>query len=92
MLLSAQRIHEIHKSSNLRKFNIRILMNKATILKYLALLGKGAGLLAGLNAIPFIKPELGIVIFASASILKDVVNRVGDLLDDGQSNGSFKAD
>ena len=27
---------------------------------------------------------------AAASILKDVVNRIGDLLDDGKPNSSFK--
>lgn len=63
---------------------------KANILKYLSLVGKATGLLAGFQAIPFIKPEHGLLIFAAASILKDVVNRVGDLLDDGQQNESFK--
>lgn len=31
------------------------------------------------------------IIFAAASLLKDVVNRVGDLIDDGRQNQSFKA-
>lgn len=67
-------------------------MNKANVLKYLALVGKITGVVAGLGAIPFVSPQVGVLIFALASIIKDVVNRVGDLLDDGQSNGSFKAD
>lgn len=32
----------------------------------------------------------GMIVFAAASILKDVVNRVGDILDDGKPNDSFK--
>jgi hypothetical protein len=32
----------------------------------------------------------GLIVFAAASFLKDTVNRVGDLLDDGKSNDSFK--
>ena len=65
---------------------------KANILKYLALAGKVTGVVAGLGAIPFVSPQAGVMIFAVASILKDVVNRVGDLLDDGQTNNSFRAD
>jgi hypothetical protein len=30
------------------------------------------------------------LIFAGASILKDVINRIGDLADDGKANDSFK--
>lgn len=66
-------------------------MNKTKILKVLSYIGKLAGLVVGLNAIPFVKPEYGVVIFAAASLLKDTVNRVGDLLDDGQQNESFKS-
>lgn len=67
-------------------------MNKATVLKYLALVGKVTGVVAGLGAIPFVSPQVGILVFAAASILKDVVNRVGDILDDGLENKSFRAD
>ena len=35
-------------------------------------------------------PSIGVVVSAAASILKDAVNRIGDLLDDGQPNQSFK--
>jgi hypothetical protein len=65
-------------------------MNKANVLKWLSLAGKGIALVIGLGAIPFVDPKVGAVIFAGASLLKDVVNRVGDLLDDGVENGSFK--
>lgn len=60
-------------------------------LKYLTYLGKLAGFVAALDGLPFIDPKLGVVIFAAASILKDTVNRLGDLLDDGKPNQSFKA-
>jgi hypothetical protein len=33
---------------------------------------------------------VGVIMFASASILKDALNCVGDLLDDGQPNASYK--
>jgi len=65
---------------------------KANLLKYLALAGKVTGVVAGLGAIPFVSPQVGVLIFAVASILKDVTNRVGDILDDGQANGSFKSE
>jgi hypothetical protein len=59
-------------------------------LKYLSYVGKLAGFVSALNVIPFVDPELGVLIFAAASILKDSVNRIGDLLDDGKPNQSFK--
>ena len=59
-------------------------------IKILSLVGKVAGVVSGFNVIPFIPPQYGIFIFAGASILKDVVNRVGDLVDDGKQNDSFK--
>ena len=59
-------------------------------LKYISLVGKIAGFVSALNAIPFVEPKVGLIVFAAASLLKDVANRVGDLLDDGQPNQSFK--
>jgi hypothetical protein len=59
-------------------------------LKYLSFVGKLAGFVSALNVIPFVDPAVGVVVFAAASILKDAVNRIGDLLDDGQPNASFK--
>ena len=38
-----------------------------------------------------IEPAVGAVIFAAASILKDTVNRIGDLADDGKVNQSFRS-
>lgn len=60
-------------------------------LKYLSYVGKVAGFVSALNVIPFVDPAVGVVIFAAASILKDTVNRIGDLLDDGKANKSFSS-
>jgi hypothetical protein len=59
-------------------------------LKYLSYVGKFAGLVTALDAIPFVDPSIGVIIFAVASLLKDTANRIGDLLDDGKPNQSFK--
>jgi hypothetical protein len=59
-------------------------------LKYLSFVGKVAGFVSALNVIPFVDPQVGVIVFAAASLLKDAVNRIGDLLDDGQLNQSFK--
>ena len=60
-------------------------------LKYLSLAGKVAGFVSALNVIPFVDPAVGVIVFAAASLLKDAVNSIGDLLDDGKPNASFKA-
>jgi hypothetical protein len=59
-------------------------------LKYLSYVGKFAGLVTALDGIPFVDPSVGIIVFAAASLLKDSVNRIGDLLDDGKPNQSFR--
>jgi len=59
-------------------------------LKYLSFVGKLAGFVSALNVIPFVDPAVGVLVFAAASILKDAVNRISDLVDDGKSNASFK--
>jgi Mn2+/Fe2+ NRAMP family transporter len=60
-------------------------------LKYLSYIGKIAGFVSALNVIPFVDPKIGIIVFAVASLLKDTVNRIGDLIDDGKPNQSFKS-
>lgn len=65
-------------------------MNKDKILGFLVTAGKALGLLTGLGSIPFIPPQTGLLIFAGASTLKEVVKFAGDLIDDGQKNDSFK--
>ena len=58
--------------------------------KYLSFAGMVAGLVCAFNVIPFVAPTVGVIMFAAASILKDAVNRISDLLDDGKPNASFK--
>ena len=53
------------------------------MLKYLTYIGKLAGFVATLNVIPFVDPAVGVLVFAAASLLKDTVSRIGELLDDG---------
>ncbi len=61
-----------------------------TTLKILSYIAKVAGLVASLNAIPFVSPSTGVIVFFVASVFKDTINRVGDFLDDGAENQSFK--
>jgi uncharacterized membrane protein len=65
-------------------------MNAKT-LKILTLLGKITGAVL-VFAAPFENHAIGLYVFAGASILKDLVNRVGDLLDDGKVNQSYKGE
>jgi len=60
-------------------------------LQYLSFAGKLAGFVSALNVIPFVDPQIGVIVFAAASIPKDSVNRIGDLLDDGKPKQSFKS-
>jgi len=68
-------------------------MNTPATLKVLSFIGKIAGLAAGASAYAGMIPEkfalIGLFVFGGASILKDTVNRVGDLIDDGKENNSF---
>lgn len=59
-------------------------------LKYISLIGKTAGLVTAIGTIPFVDPKVGLIVFAAASLLKEVASRVGDLVDDGKANQSFK--
>jgi hypothetical protein len=63
-------------------------MNAKTI-RILSFLGKTAGLTLTIIA-PFSAAPIGLTIFAISSFLKDAVNRLGDLADDGKPNDSFK--
>ncbi len=55
--------------------------NTLLILSYIA---KAAGFIATLNAIPYVSPATGVIIFFVASLLKDTVDRIGDFLDNGK--------
>lgn len=59
------------------------------ILRYLTLIGKLVGLVGTFSAIPGLDPHTATLLFLISSVVKDVVNRVGDWLDDGRPNGSF---
>lgn len=48
-------------------------------LKYLSFVGKIDGLVSAFNVIPFVEPQVGVIVFAAASILKDAVHRIGEL-------------
>jgi hypothetical protein len=63
-------------------------MNAKTI-RILSFIGKAAGFGIAL-ASPFSAAPVGLVIFAASSLLKDIVNRAGDFIDDGKPNDSFK--
>lgn len=62
------------------------------MLKYLTYIGKLAGFVATLNVIPFVDPAVGVLVFAAASLLKDTVNRIGDLVDDGFAEPASRAE
>jgi hypothetical protein len=59
----------------------RGMSNLLLILSYVA---KAAGFVATLNALPFVSPSTGVIIFFVASLLKDTVDRIGDFLDNGK--------
>lgn len=67
------------------------------ILLWLALVVKFTSIIAGLSALPaihFLPPSwmaYATLAFGIASVVKDASNRLGDLLDDGVINQSFKA-
>lgn len=62
-------------------------MNAKT-LRILALVTKATGLVLTVAG-PFSGTPTGLVVFAAASLLKDAVNRFGDIFDDGKANNSF---
>jgi hypothetical protein len=58
----------------------------SNILLILSYVAKAAGFIATLNAIPYVSPSTGVIIFFVASLLKDTVDRIGDFLDNGKSD------
>lgn len=59
------------------------MQNTLLILSYVA---KAAGFITTLNAIPYVSPSTGVIIFFIASLLKDTIDRIGDFLDSGKSD------
>ena len=64
-------------------------MNKDKVLSVLTTAGKVLGFITGLGAVPFVPPHTGILIFAGASTLKEVIKFAGDILDNGKKDDSF---
>ena len=70
------------------------------IIRTITVVGKSAAIIAGatqsdvlLATIPQGRYAVyAAVVFAASSTIKDIVLLAGDLLDDGQRNGSFKLD
>ena len=60
-------------------------------LKHLSLARKITELVSAINVISFVDPAVGVIAFVAALILKGSVNRIGDLLDNGKTNQSFRA-
>jgi hypothetical protein len=62
-------------------------------MKILALISKVAGFVLSVGSYAdFLPPKygpIGLIVFGSASILKDTVNRIGDFLDNRKIDGSF---
>ncbi len=58
----------------------------SNILLVLSYVAKAAGFVATLNAVPYVAPSTGVIIFFVASLLKDTVDRIGDFLDNGKSD------
>jgi len=64
-------------------------MNKDKALTILTTVGKVLGFITGLGAIPLVPPQTGLLIFAGASTLKEIVKFAGDILDNGKKDDSF---
>jgi hypothetical protein len=66
----------------------------STALKVITISLKVVSILTGLAAyndlIPAKYAPIAVVVFAVASVAKDSLTKLGDLLDDGQANQSFK--
>ena len=56
----------------------------SNVLLILSFIAKAAGFVGTLNAIPGVSPAEGVVIFFIASLVKDIVERIGDFLDHGK--------
>lgn len=63
---------------------------KEKTLRILTSIGKWLGAITAMGAIPFIPQSWGVIIFMVVSGAKEVSLIVGDYIDDGQRNNSFK--
>lgn len=67
--------------------NSKALKVTTIVVKVLSLL---TGLAAYSDIIPAKFAPVAVIVFGVASTFKDAFTKLGDLLDDGQANGSFK--
>ena len=63
---------------------------KSNALKFITVASKLLGVVAAFNVIPFIPPAVGVMIVLVASTLKDTLITIGDIVDDGLKNNSYK--
>lgn len=59
-------------------------------LKIVSLIGKIVSVAGAIAWPEIVSPKIAAIIFVTSSILKDLVNRLGDFFDDGQINNSYK--
>lgn len=59
-------------------------------LKYLSIIGGFLGAIASLDVIPLIPQNIGMVIIGISASLSALITKVGDFIDDGKMNDSFK--
>jgi len=62
------------------------------ILKYLSIVGGVLGGVSAMEAIPFIPEQIGLLIIGLSASLAALITPIGDFLDNGKMDGSFKAD
>jgi hypothetical protein len=77
-------------ATSVQRLTSRLGVMNAKNIRILSLLGKLSGLALTIAG-PFDSTMPGLIVFACASILKDAVNRLGDIFDDGKPNTSFSA-
>ncbi|PTX92108.1 hypothetical protein DB346_24480 [Verrucomicrobia bacterium LW23] len=65
-------------------------------IKALSYVGKAAAFVAGLSVYADVLPAryagAATLVFMAASLVKDTVNRAGDIADNGKEDGSFSVD
>lgn len=64
-------------------------MKLSIVIKWLVTIAKFLGIVSVFNQIPFISPGAGVVVCLIASLAKDFLLNVADLLDDGKINKSI---
>lgn len=60
------------------------------MIKTLAIIAGIFAAIAGLDVVPFLSPDLGVVIIGFSGAILGLLMKVGDYLDDNKMNDSFK--